>query len=135
MTSKHLACLGSQLGAFCSKAIVHCSFEFKLCYFVNLKLFSIYLGKRIIWAFMRNYFKMILPHNINNSQWKNQWPSRIWTWDLGITSTMLFQLSLWVSWGRAVDVLMCRFSVTVPSSKILSSMKLRRGFGNQFWIE
>ena len=32
---------GSQLGAFCPKAIVYCYLEFKLCYLKNLKLFSI----------------------------------------------------------------------------------------------
>ena len=37
-------------------------------------------------AKLRNDFETIKPHNLNDSQQKNHWPSRIWTWDLGITS-------------------------------------------------
>ena len=38
---KKLMKKGSQLGAFCPKAIVYCYLEFKLCFLNNLKLFSI----------------------------------------------------------------------------------------------
>ena len=42
---------GSQLGAFCPYAMVNGYIEFKLRYLKNMKLFSIILEKRIIWAY------------------------------------------------------------------------------------
>ena len=70
---------GSQPGAFCSSAVVHCNLKFKLCFLKSLKLFSvrvkelfkpIVLGKKQ-WIFP--HFKRIFFRNRSLSNARGFW--------------------------------------------------------------